>query len=109
VHARQLADRGQTIPGWKLVNKIGRRIWVDPDRALEHLDMLPMEDRYVVKPVSPPQAEKALKHLKLKKPEEWSDLITMSDPGTALVPEADQRPAVSPRFVEFDVEPNEQS
>jgi hypothetical protein len=109
VHAKQLADRGQMIPGWKLVNKIGRRIWVDPDRALEHLDMLPMEDRYVVKPVSPPQAEKALKHLKLKKPEDWSDLITMSDPGTALVPEDDKRPAVSPRLVEFDMEPNEQS
>jgi hypothetical protein len=107
VHAKQLADHGTPIPDWKLVNKIGRRIWaVDPERALESLD-LPLEDRYVIKPVSPPQAEKALRRLKLKKPDDWNDIITMSDPGTALVPAADRRPAVAPRLVEFDIEPNE--
>jgi hypothetical protein len=106
VHAKQLADHGHEIPNWKLVNKIGRRIWVDEVEALKSLAFMPTEDLYVVKPVSPPQAEKALKKLKLRKPDDWDDIVTMSDPGTALVPAGDKRPAVSPRLVEFEVEPN---
>ena len=107
VHAKQVADHGQEIPGWKLVDKLGRRRWVDEVAAIDALDGLPLEDRYVIKPVSPPQAEKALRHLKLRKPANWADLVTMTDPGTALVPVRDKRPAVTPRFVEFDIEPNE--
>lgn len=104
VHAKVLADKGQEIPGWKLANKIGRRGWVDDNdalRALAHVG-LPVDDCYVVKTVSPAQAEKLLKRDKIPKPKEWPELILMSDPGTALVPAADKRPAAAPRFVEFE-------
>lgn len=104
--AKQLADAGVTIPGFKLVDKRARRVWVDETAATEVLnDVLPHSERYVVKLVSPAQAEKALKRLKLKLPKQWTDIVTLSRPGTTLVPDADARPAVAPRIAtEFEVE-----
>ena len=37
-HAKGLADGGTPIPGWKLVNKRGHRVWVDDAVAEESLD-----------------------------------------------------------------------
>jgi len=95
-HAYALAEGGGNIPGWKLVAKRGRRIWADEDEAIGALEAtdMPAGDAFVTKLVSPAQAEKALKRLKLPLPSNWFDLVTMTDPGTTLVPEADKRPAV---------------
>jgi hypothetical protein len=107
--AKALADKGVEILDHKLVNRRGRRIWVDETEAAKALNpLLPADDLYVVKTVSPAQADKALKRLKAKRPGAWDKLVTTTDPGTALVPLADPRPAVSPRAVEFSVEQEEQ-
>ena len=46
--------------------------------------------------------EKVLKQNKIKKLAEWDTLVTMSDPGTVLVPVSDPRAAVRPR-IEFEI------
>ena len=111
-HAKGLADAGAEIPQWKLVNKRGRRVWRDDEEAEEQLIKvnLPEDDLYVIKLVSPTQAEKALKRLRLRPPSNWNDLVTMTDPGTALVPKADRRPAVPgrPPALDFNREPEDQ-
>jgi hypothetical protein len=106
-HAHALAEKGQAVPGWKIVNKRGRRVWTDEEKAEDALFRvgLDLEDRMLTKIVSPAQAEKALKANKLPLPDTWSQLVTMSDPGTTLVPEADRRPALSAPHSDFTVEP----
>jgi hypothetical protein len=102
VHAKSLADRGEEIPGWKLVDKRGRRVWANEDEAEHTLSALLDEDAYVTKLHSPTQIEKVLKARKIKKPAQWNELVTLSDPGTTLVPASDPRVAVSPR-IEFEI------
>jgi hypothetical protein len=106
-HAHALAEKGETVPGWKIVNKRGRRVWTDEEKAEDALFRvgLDLEDRMLTKIVSPAQAEKALKANKLPLPDTWSQLVTMSDPGTTLVPEADRRPALSAPHSDFTVDP----
>ena len=106
-HAHALAETGQTVPGWKIVNKRGRRIWVDEKKAEQALLDAGLEthERLITKVVSPTQAEKECKLHKVKLPPNWTDLVTMSDPGTTLVPEADRRPALSAPHSDFTVEP----
>jgi hypothetical protein len=106
-HAKALADGGTPIPGWKLVNRRGRRVWADEPAAAEALEAarLPDEDRIVTKLISPTQAEKAFKRLRLRPPATWNDLVVMTDPGTSLVPEADRRPAVAGRSPALDFHP----
>jgi len=106
-HAHALAEKGQAVPGWKIVNKRGRRIWADEEKAGTALLAVGLTDgeRFASKLISPAQAEKALKTYKLPLPDTWSQLVTMSDPGTTLVPEADRRPALSAPHSDFTVEP----
>ena len=101
-HAKSLADKGEEIPGWKLVDKRGRRVWANEDDANRTLSHLLGGDAYATKLHSPTQIEKVLKSHKLKKPPQWNTLVTLSDPGTALVPASDPRVAVSPR-IEFEI------
>jgi hypothetical protein len=108
-HAYALAQEGHTVPGWKLVQKRGRRVWVDEQAAQNAMYKTGIDaDACVtVKVVSPTQAEKAFKQRKIPLPTTWSDLVTMSDPGTALVQEADKRPALeaSNPASDFTIEP----
>ena len=101
-HAKAIADKGEEIPGWKLVDKRGRRVWADEEAATTTMKGLLREDAFAHKLHSPTQIEKVLKSHKLKKPPQWNTLVTMSDPGTALVPVSDPRAAVSPR-IEFEI------
>jgi len=101
-HAKSLADKGEEIPGWKLVDKRGRRVWTDEEAATITMKSLLREDAFAHKLHSPTQIEKVLKSHKLKKPAQWNELVTLSDPGTALVPASDPRVAVSPR-IEFEI------
>jgi hypothetical protein len=101
-HAKSLADKGVEIPGWKLVDKRGRRVWTDEEAATITMKSLLREDAFAHKLHSPTQIEKVLKSHKLKKPSQWNTLVTLSDPGTALVPASDPRVAVSPR-IEFEI------
>jgi len=100
-HAKALADRGEEIPGWKLVDKRGRRVWANEDDAERIVGAL-SPSMFYTKFHSPTQAEKILKAQKIKKPAQWSELVTLSDPGTTLVPASDPRAAVQPR-IEFEI------
>jgi len=101
-HTKALADKGEEIPGWKLVDKRGRRIWANEDDAERIVGAL-SPSMFYTKFHSPTQAEKILKAEKLKKPAQWNELVTMSDPGTALVPASDPRAPVVPRGIEFEI------
>ena len=101
-HAKSLADKGEEIPGWKLVDKRGRRVWADEEAATTTMKGLLREDAFAHKLHSPTQIEKVLKSHKLKKPPQWNTLVALSDPGTALVPVSDPRAAVQPR-IEFEI------
>jgi hypothetical protein len=103
VRAKSLADKGEEIPGWKLVDKRGRRVWANEEEAEHTLSALLGEDAYATKLHSPTQIEKVLKAKKMKKPGRWGDLVTMSDPGTTLVPASDLRAPASPRLIEFEI------
>lgn len=85
-----MLEKGQKVPGYKLVAKRGTRQWSDSEQAAQWLN------DYGVYPfkqdvISPAQAEKALKKRKIELPE---TLITSVSSGSTLVPESDPRPEV---------------
>ena len=99
--AYERASAGDAVPGYKLVEKRARRHWTDEalvikwaqDRAIEPFEKPELK--------SPAQLEKGL-----KKPEK-ADLAAFTvsiSSGTALVPEADARPAVSKQITVNDFE-----
>jgi hypothetical protein len=102
-HAKATADRGEEIPGWKLVDRRGRRVWASETSAEHAMSVLLGNDAYATKLHSPTQIEKILKAKKLKKPAQWDELVTLSDPGTALVPASDPRAPAGPRAIEFEI------
>jgi len=102
-HAKALADRGEEIPGWKLVDKRGRRVWVNEPSAEHAMSVLLGDAAYVTKLHSPTQIEKILRAKKLKKPAHWNELVTLSDPGTTLAPASDPRAPAGPRAIEFEI------
>lgn len=94
--AHGLLEAGETIPGWKLVNKRATRSWVDEDKALKFMAKagIPANERYVKKTLSPKQTEDTLKRLRLGGilPDA---LVKAESSGTTLAPESDSRPAVT--------------
>lgn len=98
-------DRGQKVPGWKLVAKRASRKWVDEDAAFEALRKhgLPV-DRIDAEPKikSPAQIEKELKAFGDTK--EGIDmilkpLVVKESSGTTLVEDSDERPGVDLKTV----------
>ena len=89
--AHSLIEEGQTIPGWKLVNKRATRQWTDEDKAYDWLDANGVYPLQEPKTISPAVAEKALKKAKLALPD---DLVVAVSTGSTLAPETDPRPAV---------------
>ena len=86
------AETGQGLPGYKLVAKRATRSWVDEQQAkAELLKYLPESEVMESSLISPAQAEKKLKKLKLALPE--GSVVALSS-GNTLAPEADPRPAV---------------
>jgi len=88
--AQGLLEEGQSVPGWKLVNKRATRQWASDDRAenfLRGAGVAPFEQKLL----SPAQAEKALKKDKIVLPD---DLVVAVSSGSTLAPESDPRPAV---------------
>jgi hypothetical protein len=90
--ALQVLESGNPVPGYKLVQKRATRQWKDEESAkqalLKHLSMTDVMETYLI---SPAQAEKKLKKLKLPMPDD--QIISVSS-GTTLAPESDPRPAV---------------
>ena len=90
--AMQVLEKNGEVPGYKLVQKRGTRQWIDEQKAIEHLSMFLPESEVIERSlVSPAQAEKKLKKLKLSLGE---GLVTSVSSGTTLAPVEDPRPAV---------------
>jgi hypothetical protein len=90
--AMQVLEANGEVPGYKLVQKRGTRQWIDEQKAIEHLSMFLPESEVIERSlVSPAQAEKKLKKLKLSLGE---GLVTSVSSGTTLAPVSDPRPAV---------------
>ena len=90
--AIQVLEKNGEVPGYKLVQKRGTRQWIDEQKATEALlASLPESEVIERSLVSPAQAEKKLKKLKLSLGE---GLVTSVSSGTTLAPVDDPRPAV---------------
>ena len=89
--AHGLLEDGHKVPGWKLVNKRATRQWTNEDKAVAFMSAAGVEAWADPKPLSPAQAEKALKKAKIELP---ADLIVAVSSGSTLAPENDSRPAV---------------
>ena len=89
--AAELASDGVTIPGHKMVERIGLRKWNDEEAAEAALRGAGVDPFEKPKLLSPAKAEKALgkKQAKLV-----ADLAHKPVTGTLLVPDSDKRPAV---------------
>jgi hypothetical protein len=89
--AHGLLEEGQKVPGWKLVNKRATRQWTNEDNAVAFLTSVGVEAWGDPKPLSPAQAEKALKKAKIELP---ADLVVAVSSGSTLAPANDARPEV---------------
>jgi hypothetical protein len=91
--ASQRLDRGQTVPGWKLVAKRGMEKWIDADEALADVNnMFPHVDG-LLKLRTPTQVKKTLKAAK-EDPGSVAAYITKESSGTTLARDEDPRPGV---------------
>jgi len=90
--AHQMLEADKPVPGWKLVNKRATRQWANDDQAADVLaKVIPEAELYVTKLITPAVAEKVLKKLGDKLPD---DLVIAVSSGSTLAREEDPRPAV---------------
>jgi len=90
--AHQMLEADKPVPGWKLVNKRATRQWANEAVVDDVLSkVIPQDELYVSKIISPAQAEKVLKKLGEKLPD---DLVVAISSGSTLAREDDPRPAV---------------
>lgn len=96
---------GRTVPGYKLVDKRGTRVWADEQKAVTAMLAagLKDDDMYEQKLCSPAQAEKMLGKKGFLP---VSGHVVMHSSGTALVPESDKRPAVNSAAEDFKAFPH---
>ena len=88
--AFQMLENDKPVPGWKLVNKRATRQWSNETEASVKLADLGI-DAFKKSIISPAQAEKELKKLGAKLPD---DLVVAISSGSTLAREDDSRPAV---------------
>ena len=90
--AHQMLEADKPVPGWKLVNKRATRQWANDDQAADVLaKVIPETELYVTKLITPAVAEKVLKKLGDKLPD---DLVIAVSSGSTLAREDDPSPAV---------------
>ena len=89
--AFQMLENGHPVPGYKLVAKRGTRQWVDEEKAKAFLLKSLVEPYKELEVISPAQAEKLLKKIKMELPPE---LVVSISSGSTLATEDDARPAV---------------
>jgi hypothetical protein len=92
-YARQIAEKGTAIPGWKLVNgKLGNRAWRDELAAADAIKAAGGEP-WETKVISPAVAEKAVG--KAVFAAKLAPLTSRAPGSVSLVPESDKRPAIA--------------
>jgi hypothetical protein len=92
-YAFKALERGEELPGYKLVDKRSSRKWKDEEEAERVVGNLLGEEAYTRKFVSPAQAEKLLKGFSTKLPER---LVEKVSSGKKLAPDSDPRTAKLP-------------
>jgi hypothetical protein len=93
-HVKSALERGEAVPGWKLVNKRATRRWVDEEAAERWLRRKIGAKRALTKKVlSPAQAEKELKADGEELPEKY---VEAKSSGFNMVREDNPKPAVTP-------------
>lgn len=94
------ANAGRPIPGYKLVDKRGIRVWADEQQAVTAMLAagLKDDDMYESKLRSPAQIEKTLGKTAFKP---VSKHAVLHSSGTTLAPMSDKRPAVDPIAADF--------
>ena len=90
-HAQSVLSAGGIVPGYKLVAGRSLRRWADEKEAGDKLDDMLGDEAYVIKLISPSQAEKRLGR---KNAGEIADLIVKPQGKPTLAPDADPRPAI---------------
>jgi hypothetical protein len=103
-----MLQRGEPVPGHKLVQKQGRRKWVNEEKAAQELIAVGLQsgDIHSMVMKSPAQVEKAMK----KRGVELSlaNLAPKTSSGFSMVSEDDPRPAVpAGPAADFTVQPDE--
>ena len=89
--AFQMLENDRPVPGYKLVAKQSRRQWVNEEKAKQFLLKSLVEPYKELEVISPAQAEKLLKKIKIELP---SELVVSVSSGSTLAPDSDPRPAV---------------
>lgn len=92
-HAENLARRGVTIPGRKIVQTTGHRTWRDPEQAAAELRRVGVDPFEAPKLVSPAQAEK------LAGKDVVAALVSRPKTGVVFASLDDKRPAYNPAAV----------
>jgi len=89
-------NTGNELPGFKLVEGRSLRKWKDEEEIEKHLLSLGLndDDLYLKKLVSPAQAEKLVKLVKVK-PAELSNFIRKPPGKPTIAPESDKREAIN--------------
>lgn len=91
--AQDELEQGASIPGYKLVNKLPRRVWTDPQEAEKRLraSKHKVGDIFKRTLISPTQAEKLDPRLYNRR---LHDIVAMHSSGVTIAPESDKRQAV---------------
>lgn len=95
--AHETLERGDSVNGFKLVQKRATRVWADPAAVARRLSLSPKlktEDCYKTELKSPAQIEKLCKAHDTNFDKLIGDLVSAVSSGTTLAPESDKRPAV---------------
>jgi hypothetical protein len=89
-------ERGAKIKGWKLVEKIAKRTWIDPGHAeTELIDAgVPSSEVFTMTFKTAPQIEKVLKQYKDIE-FDFDSFVEKKSSGHTLAPEADGRDAIT--------------
>ncbi len=95
----ELAEQGYPPPGWKLVQSVGNRRFIDEKKAHGMLSRagVAVAEMYEKKFVSPAKADKLIKGADKPVSRNWSKNIERPERGTILVRNSDKRPAVNPQ------------
>jgi len=89
--AFQMLEKDHPVPGYKLVAKRGTHQWVSEEKAKAFLLKSLVEPYKELEVISPAQAEKLLKKIKMELP---AELVVSISSGSTLATEDDARPAV---------------
>jgi hypothetical protein len=90
-HAHLIVERGEKLPGYKLVQKRAYRKWKDEEQVVDAFsDLLGLDQMYEHKLLSPSKLEKVIGK------KEVAEFCYTPDNGTVLVPETDRRKEIKP-------------